>query len=414
MQHIHRSAAARKAYHEALQGDHDYSVWVEVLTINERHVGSLDILDGQVNISDGDDGPCRTASLVISDPEGTMHYGTDYLRDPKGILWINRLIQVWHSIQVPGYGTWETSVIVGLPTAISRTGAEVNMELGDKSLLADHGVRPRTYKKGTQVDHALRQILREQTGEEHFRIPKTNKRLSRPYTVGMGEDALTPWQAVKRIAGQEMGWRTFYDGRGFAVCEPTSAAKRPVDIDDLLAVPESSTSFMDFSNYVRMTSHRAPSNKTKGKQESEQKGPEITIIRDSVVALKKSHELSQESLARNGVNRTLPLVEVNDDLKTIGETTDEAIKILKKNTGLGQEKSFEVIPMYHLDPFDRVRLPGGIGVVRLTEASIPLGVGGNMVIGDHKWVSKPVKVRRLRRKVTVKKKKQKGGKSSGS
>lgn len=412
MQHLYRTAKARKAYHDFLQSDHDFSIVVDVLTINERRVGTLELLDGQVNFSNGKDGPCRTASLTLSDPSGAMHFGGDYMRDPKGILWINRLVQIWHIIDVPGYGTWETSVMVGVPTAVSRSGAELSLELSDKSLLADHGVRPRTYKKGMQVDVALRQILRDQAGEEHFKIPNVKKTLSRPYTVGMGEDALTPWQAVKRIAGQEMGWRAYYNGKGFAVCEPTSAAKKPLKIENVLALPEASTSFTDFVNYVRVTSRRKPSNKSKGKKKDEQKGPELKIIRDSVVALNPKNELSQESLARNGVKRTLPLVESNDDLKTIGDTTDEAIRLLKQNSGIEQEKTYEIIPIFHLEPFDKVRLPGGIGVVRLDTASIPLGTGGNMTIGDHKWVSKPVKIKRLRRKVTVKKRKKKGGKAN--
>jgi hypothetical protein len=195
------------------------------------------------------------------------------------------------------------------------------------------------------------------------------------------------------------------------VCESTSAGKNPVHIESVLALPEASTSFTDFSNYVKVTSHRKPSNKSKGKQKDEKKQENITIVRDSIVALRKTNELSKESLARNGVPRILPIVEINDDLKTLADTTDEAIRILKSNSGLEQVKSYEIIPIFHLEPFDKVHLPLGIGTVNLHEASIPLGVGGNMTIGAHKWVSKPVKIRRIRHKRTVNKKKHKGGKA---
>ena len=140
-------------------------MWVDVLTINQNYVGRLDLLDGQMNYSDGTEGPVRTGTVTLSDPEGALDFGTNYMRDPKGVLWINRLIQVWHEITVPGYGDFTTSCIVGLPTTVSRSGAEVSLELGDKSLQAEHGVRPRTYKKGTRVDVALRSILEDCTGE---------------------------------------------------------------------------------------------------------------------------------------------------------------------------------------------------------------------------------------------------------
>ena len=155
MQHQGRSLEARTAYHERLQSDHDYRMWVDVLTLEQKPVGRLDLLDGQVNYSDGSEGPCRTASVTLSDPGGALNFGTDYMRDPKGVLWINRLVQVWHEITVPGYGDFATSCIVGLPTTVARSGAEVTLELGDKSLLADHGIRPVTYKKGTNVRYGL-------------------------------------------------------------------------------------------------------------------------------------------------------------------------------------------------------------------------------------------------------------------
>lgn len=407
MQHLGRSPDALAAYHDYLQSDHDFRMWVDVLTIEQKYVGTLDLLDGQGNYANGNDGPVRTGSVTLSDPEGALNFGEDYMRDPKGMLWINRLVQVWHEVTVPVYGKFTTSCIVGMPTSVSRSGAEVSLEMGDKSLLADHGVRPRTYKKGMRVDLALRSILEDCTGEKFMRIPKTKKTLSRTYAVGMGENSLTPWQAFKRIAGQEMGWRAYYDGLGWAVAEPTSEVKDPVKVKSLLALPSASTSFTDLSNYARVTSRRTPVNK-KGTKKDESKN---TIIFDSIVALPRGNELSEQSLNRNGVPRTLPLVITNDDLKSLKETRNQATNALKNDSGLDSNKTYEIIPLFHLEPFDFVRLPEGVGDVRLSDgASVPYGTGGNMTIGAHQWVSRPSKVKRIRSKKTVIRKKKKGGK----
>jgi hypothetical protein len=364
-----------------------------------------------MNYSDGSEGPVRTASISLSDPEGALNFGTDYTRDPKGVLWINRLIQVWHEITVPGYGDFTTSCIVGLPTTVARSGAEVSLELGDKSLLADHGVRPRTYKQGERVDNVLRSILEDCTGEKFMRIPTSTKTLSRGYNVGMGEDILTPWQLFKKVADQEANWRAYYDGLGWAVAEPVSEAKDPVTVHSMLALPSASASLTEFSNYVSVTSHRTPTNK-KSTKVNESK---THYTYESIVGLLPDNDLSEESLARNTVPRTLPIVIVNDDLKTLADTLSTATTELKTDSGLDSNQSYEIIPLFHLEPFDSVTLPLGVGDIRLdVGASIPYGTGGNMTIGYHKWVSKATSVKTIRSTTTKKtdkaKKKKKGGK----
>jgi len=408
MQHLGRSLEARTAYHEHLQSDHDFRMWADVLTIDQQYVGTLELLDGQGNYTNGSDGPVRTGSVTLSDPDNAMNFSADYMRDPKGVLWINRLIQVWHEVTIPDYGAFTTSCIVGLPTSVARSGAEVSIEMGDKSLLADHGVKPRTYKKNWQVDDALRSILEDCTGEKFMHIPATKKTLSRIYTVGMGENSLTPWQAFKRMALQEMNWRVYYDGLGWAVAEPISDAKTPVKVHSLLALPSASTSLTDFSNYARVTSHRTPVNKKSTKKVDESR---VHYTYDSIVQLQRANELSEESLARNKVPRTLPLVTVNDDLKTLRATLTQATNELKNHSGLDSSQTYEIIPLFHLEPFDFVNLPEGVGDIRLADgASIPYGTGGNMTIGFHKWVSKASNVRKIRSKTTVKRDKKKGGK----
>jgi hypothetical protein len=400
-------------YHEYIQSDHDFLVWVEVLTLMEKQVGIVEFMDGQVNFSPGDEGPDRTASLIVSDPEGALNYNVAYAEDDQGVLWVNRLLRAKHAVTVPdlGYLTVVSTPFIGVPTSIANKGGELSFECGDKSLLADHGVRPRTYKKGANVRNVLISILRDLTGEFKFRIPTTNKRLSRTYTVGMGDDATTPWNMFKRIAGSEMGWRSYYSCDGFATCEPTSTVKPIVQVNSLLTLPQSSTSFTDFSNYAKTTSHRKPKNR-KGKQDDKRVAA-TTITYESVATLKPGHRLSEQSLERNKVPRTLPIVISDDDLKTMRDVSRRSQQELETQSRLGSEQAFEIVPFHHMDTADRFGLPLGIGNVTFAACSIPLGTNGNMTLGQNKWVSTSVGTIRTRNKTTVKRKKQKGGKKHG-
>lgn len=400
-------------YHEHCQTDHDFRVWAEVLTMEENYVTEADLLDGQVNFSRGQDGPERTCSLTLSDPDNALAFGTTYAMDDTGTLWVNRLLRARHSVFVPALG-FEVlaTAFVGVPTSVGRSGAELNLELGDKSLLADHGVRPRTYKKGMNVRSALVSLLSDLTGERHFRIPPTRKKLSKSYAVGMGDDAVTPWDMFKRIAGKEMGWRAYYSNDGYATCEPTSSVHPAVTVHSLLAMPDASTSFDDFINYTKVTSRRKPKQRAKDKDDDKKKPKprEVVAIEfEGVAVLPASNGLSEGSLSRNGVPRTLPLLVTDDDLKTQKEVTARARSELQAGSGLDAQQGYEIIPFFDLEPGDRLALPKGVGIIPFDAASIPLGVGGNMTIGGHKWVSKPVRVRRVRAKKTVIRKRAKGG-----
>ena len=406
MQHIEYGAAWLAAYHAHLQRDHDYRVWADVLDLSERLVSTVDILDGQVNVSvNNDSGPDRTGTVVLSDPEGALSYGTAYAEDDHGVLWVNRLVRLRHSTVVPSLGQVDTTCLVGVPTSANRSGAELSLELGDKSLLADHGVRPRSFGKGANVGDVLRTILGDLTGEQHMRIPPTSARLSVPYTTGMGDDVLTPWRLAKSIAGRECGWRLYYSADGYATAEPTNTARPDVQVEAVLALPDASTSFTEFKNYSKATSRReitTAATKTR-------KSSSYTIIYEGVAVLPPSDRLSETALARNGVPRTLPIVTSDDNLVNQDQVNARAVSELQAASGVDSEPGYEVMPFFHLDQGDYLNLPLGIGRVPFDAASIPLGVGGNMTLGTVKWVSAPVKVRATGRRTIIRPKK-KGGK----
>jgi hypothetical protein len=390
-----KDAAERAAYHERLQSDHDFKVWVEVLTLEEVEVDTLELLDGQVNLTIGEDGPLRTASITISDPEGRLSYGNSYTTDDDGVLWVNRLLRIMHMIFVPKLNkNIYTTVFVGLPTAVSREGAEVGLELNDKSAVSHHGTLPKSYKAGTNVRSALLDILGS-TGEKKFRIPTTTKRTSKVYAMGMGDDALTPWKLFRRIAGSEMGWRSYYSADGYATCEPTNTAKYPVVVNSLLALPSASTSFTDFSNYAKVTSKRQIEERNLTKAEKKIADDyTFSTLRVSTAQLVSSHPLSAYALRRNGKYRYLPIVVQDDNLDTPSELTKRAISTLKGSSGIKGDQSYEIIPFFHMDVYDKFVLPQGVGEVLFDNISIPLGTGGNMTIGRTNIVSAGVTVQK--------------------
>jgi hypothetical protein len=406
MQHIERGEVALAAYHKHLQSDHDFEVWVEILNMEEGEVGEATLLDGQFNFNSDEDGPARTASVVLSDPEGALSFGATYAEDESGTIWANRLVRIKHRTEVPQHGVFTTTCMVGLPTAAARQGGEVGLELGDKSLLMDNGVRPRSFKKGSNVSEVLIALCR-MTGEHHYRIPTTKKKLSKPVTVGMGEDALTPWAAFKRVAGKEMGWRAFVSADGYVTAERPNAKRPNVKVLHVLALPNASASFTDLINYVKVTSRRKIVNRKKTKRDETKDGRLVA----TVAALPKGHRLSADGLTRHGVPRLLPLV-INDDALTgTKEVDDRAVSELKEGSEVESEDTFECMPFFHLDKGDKLDFPLGVGPIDFDEESVPLGTGGNMTIGAKRWVSRPVKVKRVKSKRNVvKRKKRKGGK----
>jgi hypothetical protein len=399
-------------YHQHLQGDHDFNVWAQVLTMEEKAVGTVDILDGQVNFTkSNEDGPNRMATVTLSDPDGALSFGTTFAEDETGTLWVARLLSLHHSTAVPLLGglVVEATGIVGVPTSVSRKGAEISLELGDKSLLADRGVKPRTFKRGMRVDKAIIALL-EMTGETKYRIPTTDKTLSKPYTVGMGEDGVTPWRLAKRIAGAEKGWRLYYTCDGWAVAEPTATAYDPVIVEHILELPDASASLTEFVNYAKVNSKRKKKNKGRGGDKNKKKGKGVIKL-EGVAVLPKEHPLSPESLSRNGVPRLMPLLVNDNSLKSTKAVNARAKSLLAGGSSIGSDQVYEVMPFFHLDYPDKLRLPLGINDVDFDEVSIPLGVGGNMTLGGRKWVSKPVTTKHAKGK--PRRAAQKGGASNG-
>ena len=97
---------------------------------------------------------------------------------------------------------------------------------------------------------------------------------------------------------------------------------------------------------------------------------------------------SPSKLGRNGVPRYLPFIS-DKGYKRAGDRRAAAARILIRELPMNNDMSWPVIPVFHLDVGDPVRLltPEGFTTVRLQECSIPLGVGGDMTVGAVRPVS---------------------------
>lgn len=374
------------AYNRFVQGDHDFEVWVDVCSLEERPLYQVPLLDGQVNLND-DDGPDRTCSLTISDPGHALSFGQKFAFDDRAVVWVNRLLKVRHrvwvpTLQVPRFVT--ATPFVGVPTSAARNGAELGLELSDKSLLATHGVREKTYKKGARASDVLVDILRD-AGERHYRIPKSDKRLKRAYTVGMKDPSIWSWPQARRIARKELNWRLEVKSDGWIVAEHLHAHRARYEVESLYDLPQGQTDFTEFGNYVRVTSRR-----TRKK---------ITETWQGIAQLPAHHDLSASSLARNGSPRFLPLILEDDSLKSKKQVDDRVVQELKSVSDIRYDQSYAIVPPFHLDNHDHLAMPDDVGTVPWDEGSLPLGTGGEATVGAHRWVSKPVTVRRRRVKL---------------
>ena len=398
-------------YLDRLFGSHDFTVRVEVLDLNEKPQGIATLLDGQVNLH-ADATIRRTASLTISDPEGALDFANSSDWNPRA-LWADRMVRIRHTIEVPGVGQVTAIPFVGILSTIERSGAEVSVELQDKTALTVRGCPPLTVKRGMNAVDAIEKILRERTGEFRFRFPRARRRLSRPYSVGWEEEA-SPFLVCQRIARRELGMQLLWSADGYALLrkKPT---KSTLMVPHVTGVPSSSADFTDMTNWVRARGHNQ--SKTKNKKGG---GSVTTTAQPQAIArIKPGRTFSPEWLARKGVPRYWPTLIEDDAWKTMKRVKQEAARALAASDQLQDAPAVTCVPFFHGDADDLVtaQTPEGSLVVRLGDCSIPLGVGGDMTIGTHRWVSRPAPAqvwgRVLRTRKVKHKKKDKDGKKGG-
>lgn len=369
------------AYQKRLFGSHDFSISVDVLTMDEKPTGSAKFLDGQVNLSGSTEGSRRTATLTVSDPAGALDF-SGASSWSSGTMWADRLIRVRHHLQVPGVGRVDTTPMVGVITSLSRSGAEVSVELSDKTALATRGVPPFSVAKGTNVATALKAIM-GRVGEFRFRLPATKRRLSQAYSVGWAEEA-SPWLVATRIASKELGMQLIYSCDGYVVAR-VKPSRPCITVPHVVDQPSHDVDFTGLVNWVRVRG------KVTVKTTKKPNGGVVTTTTqpEVITQIPNANALSPYRLARRGKYRYWPLVVSEDAITTVAQAKARAERELAKTDQLLDSPSYSVVPFFHLDVDDiaKVVTPTGSLNVRLGDCSIPLGAGGEMTIGTSRWVS---------------------------
>lgn len=389
MRNLGLTAAQNTAYLNRLFGSHDYRVAVDLLTLNESPAGSLVLLDGQINLQSGE-AVRRTASITVSDPAGMLDTtGVTTLEDAE--IGPNRLIQIRHILHVPATRVGNTDVapftvtvpcFIGPPSTMNRTGAEVSIELQDKTALSLRGVSAYTASKGTNARTAIRNILALKTGEFRFNLGSGTRRLSKAYAVGLADEA-APWTVASKIASAELGMQLIYDCAGYVTLRNKPGTSQ-MTIPYLTEHATSSTDFTTVNNYVQVTGK-----KTTTTSKTAAGSTVTTTTQPQATAQITNGPLSPAALARKGVNRLLPLVIADDAYTSVTQVKKKADLELAGSDQLQGAPTFSCVPFFHADVDDLVTVTGENGsmAVRLEQASIPLGTSGEMTLGTHRWVS---------------------------
>lgn len=368
MQPLGLNAAGLAAYYARLNSPHDFDIEVDVLDMDENLLGQATFLDGQVNIQ-RDSQIRRTGTLTLSDPDHALNL--DGASVWEGAVFGDRLIRVRHLLDVPGYGTVTAVPIVGTVASLERDGIEVQVELQDKTALTVRGCPPHHVRKGRNAVAAWKEIMSVCTGETKFRVPGgSTRRLQDSFSTGWSDDA-SPFAVCQKIAD----FLDMEQGRscdGYATLAPTSPSV-VYDFDtriNVTALPTGANDWAEAVNYVRVTG---------GKKGS---APGVAVA-------PYDHPNSPRRLARNGVPRYLPLVDASGQ-RRYRDRNRRATRLLNRHLPMNANMGWPVIPVFHLDADDRVRVttPDGSTTVPLAEGSIPLGVGGDMTIGARKIVSR--------------------------
>lgn len=352
-------------FHEALTSSRRVAVRVQLMDLEHKHVGDLtDMLDdGQVDlIADGNEAT-RSCSLTLFDPlrRSTLDGST---AGTVGVIG-DRMIRVIYSVWVPPMGEWvDVPIFTGPVVKVERSGYSLSVECHGKESLANApGWKARVWAKGLTRVGVAKSMLRELSGETKFDFPSVGEksaRLAKPLTLSRNS---RPWQHVLILA-RSMGWQAFYDGRG--VARLRALYSKPVwefrdgDGGTVLSAPQvtpESEADTALVNTFQVLGH---------------KGEDAQI--HATHYLPAWHARSPERLGRNGVDRNIPLVEENDEVRSWDEAHKLAKQMRDEHMGDRGTITWEGFLIPHLEPLDMVAVDAG-GVVqssRLREASFSL------------------------------------------
>jgi hypothetical protein len=375
---------------------HDFAISVDVLDLDHTPRRSLteSFIDGQVNLQ-RNAAVTRSATFTFYDPDHSLALDAD---SPwEGAVYADRMIRVRHTVTVPGLGTVVAVPFVGPIVKVSRDGDTLQVECQDKAVLALTGTAPVTGKKGHDAVDAIRRIMSTAAGENKFRLPSGfNRNLHKSYSTGWHEDA-SPWVVCQRIAAQ-LNRQLLYSCDGYLTLRPWPSGTTITATGSVVTSPPQ----VDFdssavANMVRVTGTLAPP-KQKARRADAKPQLERPATKLSAVAVAApGHPLSPARLGRNGVPRYLPIIIEGAVYKSLAQARQLAAETLSHDLLMTTGVSFDMVPVFHLDVGDLIlaQTDAGRVLVRLQEASIPLGVSGDMSVGTQRNVSRSRKRSRV-------------------
>lgn len=370
------------------------------------------VVEGQVNMATDAEGPTRSMTLSLFDPNQELRLDSDSVG--QGALFADRMLRAYYGVQVSplGLGWVMVPVFTGPIVKVSRDDALLNVECQGKEALALNPVwKVMSIEKGVKKTDAIKRVLRERTGEKNFDIPDLDPELARaaslapqepkPKTVGKGKHRhevqfkglydQTPWGLARQIA-QSMSRQLYYDGRGRCRLRKLPGdALFTFDESLILTVPKVGFDMTALKNAVKVTGktlHEGKETNKKGKPAANQVP---THIISGKAVLNADHPLSPAKLGRNGVPRYIPEFVTNDAIRSDQEATQRAKQILDDRVAEVVDVEFDTLPVPHLEEMDKVavRFEDMHFVGRLRSFSLPLTNGGVMSVGYHKRVRKP-------------------------
>jgi hypothetical protein len=399
-------------------------VQLDILDMDGETLSSIDhrVLDGQVNVATDADGPTRSMSVSLYDPERRLRLDSD--APTAGSLFADRMLRAWYGVNVPGVGWVDVPVFTGPIMRVSRDDVTLNVECQGKESLALNPVwRSYTVEKGVAKVEAIRRILRERAGETDFDLPDLAVKLGAPVvlapeppgprTVGEGEKKRevpfggmstdTPWGLARKIA-QSMSRQLFYDGLGR--CRLREIPGSPLFTFDETLIgpavgqggppPQIAFDMTEMRNAVRVTGKTLGEGKERNKEGDPAKNQLPRHVVKGEAVAPEGHPLAPGRLGRtlrdgSRVGRVIPEFVTNDAIRSDQEATRRARQILDDRLAQQVDVSFDALPVPHLEELDMIRVSyGDLRMqARLRRFALPLTHGGVMSVGYVKRVSRP-------------------------
>lgn len=388
------TSAQRLAYLDAIRFTHFMRVLVSVYDQNEALVGLLNgnVVGGQVDFDSTSDID-RTLSIKMVDPH------QKFVFDSMGDIYAKNFVGVVYGVFVPAIQRWvDAPLFFGPVSHYVRNGHDVSIEAaGKESLLMDPVKQaPITDPADARVVSYIRSVAAAH-GETKFELGQGNGRTtpnSFNFDAARAREMGT-WKFLRDLA-DSINHRLFYDGRGYLVMEPDSRNDPTYTFQDVDGTPSVGYDLTEVRNQVNVFGKDKSGNDT---------------LKASV-QLAASHPLSEVSLSRNGVPRTLLEIIKNDNDLTVEDATAKAKRFLEKHSRAVIDVSFDslVVPHLELGTPAKLRTDAFDADFDLKTFTIPLTSSDLMSVGYNKQM-KVAEFRYKVRKHFKKKKPRHHGKS---